>query len=350
MNDSPDIGATSGRPRSVLYLGPRSGTSLHRIAAFGRLGFEVRTVEPRSLLPRASLVDRFEWHVSPGPLGGIVRRRLAALLRDESFDLAFADSGSLLNRHAVRDLHARCGHVVNFNHDDPFGHRDRIRFSVYREAVPEYDLMVVVRPPNVDEANRSGAKKVLLHPMVSDEVAHAPRIIDDAVRARWQSEVAFIGTWMPERGPFMLDLVKRGVPLAIFGPGWHKAPEWPELRAYHRAEYLDGDDYAYAVQCAKVSLGLLSKGNRDQHTTRSMEIPGLGGLLCAERTAEHLAFYEEGEEAVFWSDSAECASVCLALLADEPRRRRIAAQGRMRALQNGYTSENLIRKVIEALP
>lgn len=327
-----------------------SGTSLHRRDAFVRLGHRVRTVEPRRLLPASAWIDRMEWHLSPGLLGAVVGRRLDALLGSERFDLAFADNGSLLTPRAVRALRRRCGRVVNFNHDDPFGHRDRTRFSTYRSAAAEYDLLVVVRPTNVDEATRSGARQVLLHPMVSDEVAHAPRPLTPAIRDTWQSEVAFIGSWMPERGPFLLELVRRGVPLAIFGPGWQRAPEWPQLQPHYRAEYLDGDAYAFAVQCARISLGMLSKGNRDLHTTRSMEIPSLGGLLCAERTSEHVAFYREGEEAVFWSDAAECARVCLDLLADEPRRLRIAERGRQRSLDNGHTSENLIRKTIEALP
>ena len=260
----------------------------------------------------------------------------------------FVDGGSLLTRRAVERLKAHAGRVVNFNHDDPFGARDGVRFAAFRAAVPAYDLIVVVRPPNVAEAERAGARRVLLHPMVADEVAHAPRPLTDAIRARWQSEVAFIGSWMPERGPLLLGLVERGVPLAIYGPLWRKAPEWPRLAAHHRADYLDGDDYAHAVQCAKISLGLLSKGNRDQHTTRSMEIPLLGGLLCAERTAEHLALYRDGAEAVFWSDTAEGARVCLELLADEPHRAAIAARGRERCLANGHTSESLIAKTIEA--
>jgi hypothetical protein len=166
---------------------------------------------------------------------------------------------------------------------------------------------------------------------------------------RWASEVAFVGSWMPERGPFMLDLVERGVPLAIYGPRWNKAPEWQALRPFHRADYVDGEDYAHAVQGARVSLGLLSLGNRDEHTTRSMEIPALGGLLCAQRTAEHVRFYEEDAEAVFWADSAECAAACLRLLADEPHRADVARRGRRRAAANGFTSENLIARMIDRL-
>ena len=38
-------------------------------------------------------------------------------------------------------------------------------------------------------------------------------------------------------------------------------------------------------------LGLLSKGNRDLQTTRSLENPYAGGPLCAQRTSERLALY-----------------------------------------------------------
>ena len=336
-------------PLSVLYLGPLSGTSRHRHDAFVRMGHHVRAIEPRSLLPRSAWVDRIEWHLTPAPLAALVERRLGALLDGQGFDLAFVDNGSLVAPQTVRQLRWHCRRVVNFNHDDPFGGRDWTRFRTYRAAVAEYDLLVVVRPPNVDEAMALGARQVLLNPMVADEVAHAPRTLTPEIEARWAADVAFIGSWMPERGPFMLDLLRRGVPLAIYGPGWQKAPEWPLLQHCHRADYLDGDDYAYAVQCAKVSLGLLSKGNRDLHTTRSMEIPSLGGLLCAQRTAEHSAFYQEGAEAVFWHDGAECARQCLRLLGDETRRGIIARNGQRRHRRNGHTSENLIRNTIRVL-
>ena len=157
----------------------------------------------------------------------------------------------------------------------------------------------------------------------------------------------FLGSWFPERGPFLAELVRLGVPLTIRGANWNKAPEWPALRPYWKGGQLQGDDYAMAIQCAKVNLGLLSKGNRDLHTTRSLEIPALGGLMCAERTAEHLGLYAEGEEALFWSDAEECASVCRAVLQDDARRERIAAAGHARSLKNGCRNETVMRAIVE---
>lgn len=335
-----------GRP-SVLYVGPLSGTSRHRHDAFVRLGHPTTPLEPRRLLPVSPWIDRIEWHLSPAWPGRWLLPRLRAALGTRRFDLAFVDNGSLLTPAAVRLLGQHCTAVVAFNHDDPYGARDRLRFANFRAALPEYDLVTVVRPCNVGEARALGARRVLLHPMVADDVAHQPQPMSEAQRRQWASDVAFVGSWMPERGPFLAQLIRRGLPLALYGGGWTKAREWPQLQRHFRADHLEGDAYAWAVQAARISLGLLSRGNRDGHTTRSTEIPMLGSLLCAERSDEHLAMYAEGSEAVFWRDADDCADRCLELLADEPRRAAIAAAGQQRARHNRLTSEHLIESVVD---
>jgi len=167
--------------------------------------------------------------------------------------------------------------------------------------------------------------------------------------AQWDCDVLFLGTWMPERGPFLVALIQQGVPLTIRGGHWQKAPEWPALRPHWKGGPIEGDDYAKAIQCARVNIGLLSKGNRDLHTTRSLEIPALGALFCAERTNEHMGMYQDGIEAVFWSDATECARHCRELLADEPRRAAIAARGHRRFVQNGHGNEAIIAGLLETM-
>ena len=225
----------------------------------------------------------------------------------------------------VRELKRRFGFVANYNVDDPFGQRDGRRWNLYLRSVPVYDLVVVVRDCNIAEAVARGARDVLRVHRSADEVSHAPRQVGPEAWQKWASEVLFVGTWMPERGPFMARLIELGVPLSIYGNRWHRAPEWPILRSSWRGRGLYcEDDYAQAIQCAKLNLGLLSRGNRDLVTQRSFEIPHLGGVLCAERTPEHAQLYEENEEAVYWSNPEECALVCRNLLHDADRRKRLA--------------------------
>ena len=83
----------------------------------------------------------------------------------------------------------------------------------------------------------------------------------------------------------------------------------------------------------------MSHGNRDLHTRRSVEIPYVGALLCAERTSEHVALYEESIEAVFWCDVDECALQCRRLLGNEAWRESVRAGGIKAVLLGGFGSK-----------
>ena len=331
---------------SILYIGSKRGTSLDRANALRRLGHRVMHVDLLDLLPKSPWIQRVTWKLGGHFLSPWVLRSLPPVLNGMKYDVCLVDSGEWVTPKVIALLRNYAAKVVNYNIDDPLGMRDVARSRAYRMSISAYDLCVVVRQENVAEAKSLGARDVLRVYRSSDEVSHAPKAIDDEERARWHADVLFLGTWFPERGPFLLDLVKRGVPLTIRGANWHKAPEWFDLRSRWAGGHVEGDDYSKAIQCARVNLGLLSKGNRDLHTTRSLEIPALGGLLCAERTAEHLALYKEGEEALFWQGVEECAAVCRGILAREDERLEIARAGHARSIANGHFNETVMRSIL----
>ena len=332
---------------SVLYLGPRSGTCLDRANALRRAGATVEHLSLRELLPRTAWVDRWTWHVGGHWFGRLIDSGLERALGSRRFDVCHVDGGEWVTPQVIRRLRQHARRIVNYNIDDPTGPRDGPRFTAYRQAVPEYDLLVVVREENVPELKSLGAQRVMRVYRSADEINHAPRSVSALDRLAWSSDVLFLGSWFPDRGPFLVDLIQRGVPLTIRGPNWHKAPEWKRLQPHWAGGAIGGDDYARAIQCARINLGLLSHDNRDSHTTRSLEIPSLGGLLCAERTDEHQALYREGEEALFWRDAQECAGVCADILADEPRRARIAEAGRARFLRDGHRNEVVMARIVQ---
>jgi spore maturation protein CgeB len=331
----------------ILYLGRLSGTCLDRADALRRLGHELLHIDVRTLMPRTVWVDRITWRLGGGWFSPWVNHGLRNRIAGQSFDLAYVDGGEWIETSTIELLRKHAPLVVNYNIDDPFGPRDGARLRAYRSNARRYDLCVVMRDENVIEAKAYQVQHVLRVYRSADEVSHAPRRLSPEDRERWQADVLFLGTWFPERGPFLLELVKRGVPLTIRGHKWQRAPEWEQLKPYWKGGSLVGDDYARAIQCAKVNLGLLSKDNRDLHTTRSLEVPALAGLLCAQRTSEHIAMYKEGVEALFWDGADECAEVCREILADEERRQRIAAAGHKRIRQNGHYNEAIMRDILE---
>ena len=331
----------------ILYLGPISGTCLDRAHAVRRLGHEVEHIDLRLMLPNTAWVDRVIWRLGGNLLAPLLMRRLRNELKGKKYDLCWVDGGELVTPRLISLLRQNAQKIISYSIDDPLGPRDGLRFRAFRQSLPFYNLNVVVRDENVDEAFMLGACNVLRVYRSADEISHAPRSLTESDHKEWDSEVLFLGTWFPERGQFLLDLILRGVPLTIRGSGWHKAPEWPQLKKYWKGGSISGDDYAKAIQCAKVNLGLLSKENRDLHTTRSLEIPALGGFICAERTSEHTSMYAEGQEALFWSGVEECAAMCDLALSDEVRRQAMAKAGQQRLMRNGHFNEITVDKIIE---
>ena len=331
---------------NILYLGQDDGTSKHRADALVRLGHSVEIINPAWFLPKNILLSKWQWETGSLFLENYIRKQVLSSIGRNRFDLVLVDAGALIGPMLVKDLKRYANAVVNYNLDDPFGSRDRNFWRLYLKAVPYYDLLVVVREINVSEAYSLGAKNVMHVFRSADEKAHQPKLLTQEDYLQWASDILFVGTWMPERGPFMAALLEAGLPLTIYGDRWQKAKEWPILKRAWKDQSLQGDDYAKAIQTAKISLGLLSKGNRDLHTTRTLEIPFLGGLLCAERTAEHLELYKEGEEAAFWSEATECIKLCKMLLADKDKCKEIAAKGRTRSIQNNNLNEVVMLKIL----
>lgn len=335
-------------PLSILYIGPLSGTCLDRANAFRRLGHEVQHIDTRDMLPTTVWVDRVLWRAGGHWFAPLLVSAMAKALKGKRFDLCHVDNGEWVSPAVIKLLKKHCARVINYNIDDPTGPRDRMRFAAYRRAAPHYDLLALVREDNLPEVRALGARKAIRVYRSADEVEHAPRPLSPQDQVKWGTDVLFLGTWMPERGPFLADLIRMGVPLTIRGGHWQKAPEWHILKPHWQGGPIFGDDYAKAIQCARINIGLLSKGNRDLHTTRSLEIPSLGGLFCAERTPEHMGMYQDGIEAVFWNDAKECADHCQALLKDEARRQAIAEAGRQRYLQDGNHNERVLDAMLRA--
>lgn len=332
---------------NILYLGNNSGTSQHRADALTRLGHGVRIIDPEPCVPTGKWAAKIHFETGGLLCEKAVTAQILSQLGNERYQLVLVNGGRYVGPSLVKELQRRFGPVINYNNDDPFGSRDRFSWSLYRRTVSSYDLIVVLRDENLREAAALGAKKTLRVFFSADEVAHAPRDLTREDHLQWDSEVVFVGTWMPERGPVIAELIQLGVPVSIYGGRWQHAPEWPILQPFWKGPPTASDDqYAKAIQCSKIGLGLVSKGNRDLHTTRSLEIPALGTALCAVRTSEHQQLYCEGVEAVFWANAAECAEACFKLLGNDRLRREIARNGQMRTVQNGTMNEQIMARVL----
>ncbi|WIW47823.1 glycosyltransferase [Bradyrhizobium sp. 62B] len=323
---------------------------MQRANAFRRLGHDVFQIDPEEHLRFPGLTKAWIYHLGGLGLDSLVASQTERQIGTATFDIAWIDPGDLVGPRTATILRNRCTKLVSLNLDNPFVSRDKYRWRNYLQALRLFDLFATPRESSAKAAISFGAKRAIRITQAADELmSRNPEQLSDKDVARYRSPVSFIGTWMPERGPFLASLIELGVPLKIFGPRWTKAPEYARLRDHVTAVNLSGQEYIKAIRCADIALCLLSKGNQDLHTTRSLEIPAVGSLLCAERTQDHLDMYEDGGEAIFFSNVHECAERCLDLLRTPDLIAKMAARGQARNTRNNHFNEKLLSRILSDL-
>ncbi len=341
---------------NILYLGNTNpvSTSAHRANTLVRLGHHVVVSNPYGAFAKqikSRWLGPIHFRTGYRLLSSSVTKWLAHEVQSVKPDFVWVNSGELFGPGCLKILKQLACPIILYNNDDPTGGRDGRRFDSLLKALPYYDLAVVRREINVSEYKARGVDHVIRVFMSYDEEAHKPFEKDSDIPEELRSEVAFIGTWMryEKRDEFLLELVDAGIPVSIWGDRWQKSPHFQALKSNWRGPALAGRDYVAAMQGAKICLGLLSSGNRDLHTRRSVETTYAGGLLCAERTTEHQQMYKEGVEAVFWSDTKECIQACKQLLENDEEREKIRLAGmkRVRSLKLG--NEDVCSYIIKSI-
>jgi spore maturation protein CgeB len=162
--------------------------------------------------------------------------------------------------------------------------------------------------------------------------------------------VGFIGSWEKERVKVLEKIAETGTRIHIWGGGWDKS-FLSHPNVVISPGNIRGDEYARALRSLDIALCLLAKrlGTLEYQTTRSIEIPACGVFMLADRTDEHMALFEEGKEAEFFSTPDELIEKIRYYLDNPVQRKQIAAAGRERCLRNGYSNQERIRRIFKDL-
>lgn len=333
----------------ALFIGKLSDNAEDRAKALESCGYTVDRIRESDLISSRVLAKIIHKGYGDFIQYGLMYRlsRLGAF--EPKYSLVFLNQCAYFGVKCIQKLRSNGAWVVNYINDDPFGNSKLRKWRLFLRTLPFLSAVIVVRDENIAEAKRFGSKKVIKVMMSAEESRHRALPVCAADRDRWEADIAFVGTWFPERGPFLAKLIEAGLNVAVYGNCWEKAPEWPILQTSFRAKMILGDDYVKAIQYAKINIGLLSKHNRDQYTTRSFEIPAIGSLFCAERTSVHTRLYREGVEAEFFDDVDECILKCRRLLADPKRINEIASAGHLRFEIDGSTNRRVMTQILDEL-
>jgi hypothetical protein len=280
-----------------------------------------------------------------------VRRFNADLIRnflDFQPDMVWLDKCLMTEPGTLIELKkCRPRSILIANQDDnPFGerHHEKPSWARFVESIPLYDVQLVKRPSDVKEFSKRGVQRALMF-----VTGYFDELVFPEPSAAWELPVAFAGTQFDDRAAqFKALICKKNIPIRIYGDRWKRT--WLHfMRRNHFGGIIGVDDLRRLMSSAKIMLNFPSKSNLDQYNGRSFDIPACRGFLLAERTPSHQAFFNEGEEAEFFSDIAECADKIRFYLCHEAERTRIAANGYQRCLSSGYNLRSRISKIMSEI-
>lgn len=284
-----------------------------------------------------------------GPLDWAgTNRRILEQREGSAFDVLWVDKGLAVRPDTIRAIRSTwpsC-HVVGYSPDDMMNRGNQSR--AFLHALPHYDVFFTTKTYGVSELRALGCRRVVWVGNGFDPEVHRPVTVSVQDREALGGSVGFIGQWERERGDSICRLAENGIPVRVWGYSWERMRCRPGGLVLENRPLWE-EDYARAICAFDINLCFLRKANRDLQTTRSIEIPACGAFMLAERTNEHLALFREGEEAEFFSSHDELVEKTRYYLHHSEERLRIAAAGRRRCVEGGYSNTDRMKQCLDVV-
>ena len=234
-----------------------------------------------------------------------------------------------------------------------------VSFQDHGDNIPEclslYDVVFTSKRYHLEDRGLDGeGADWCFAPHGFDPEVHRPVLGEGMAEGCYASDVSFAGDWSAKK-QFLLEQLVGALPeigLKIWGPGWGRA--CPEVLRFWQGRAAYGDELAAIYSLSKINLGLLSEAGRgtsqgDATTARTWQIPGAGGFLLHEDTAEIREAFAVGREVALFANGAELSREVTRYLGDEPLRQSVAAAGHQRAMSEPYTYARAVDIILERL-
>jgi spore maturation protein CgeB len=272
---------------------------------------------------------------------------LLAAVRDFGPDVIWIFKGAELYPSELSNLRGRGITLVNYNADHPFRYFSRgSGNNNVRRAIPQYHLHLTYSQQIAYELSQYlPGTRVAVVPFgheVGDEVFKRIAGEDEINRA------CFVGNPDEHRRCSIMRLVGEGVPVDIYGNQWHRhVTPSPLLRLNGP---VIGEEMLRILRRFRVQLNLFRPHNVSSHNMRTFEVPAVGGIMLAEDSGEHQAFFKSDCEAFYFSGHAEMvlrARQLLAMPKEQAMVVRLAA--RRRSVESRYSYVHRAEDALKAI-
>lgn len=277
-----------------------------------------------------------------------INKDFFSFVKSERPDIIFLYRNNELTRSTIKKIHdIQPGiFIISYNNDNTFVQLHRfIKYWNFHRLLKVVNLSYVYRESNIDTAYRLGAKKVkILMPHYFSRIHLNSHInFDSKIH-----DVVFVGHVENDGRIEVVDyLIKNGIKLKIFGPGWQHVGvknKWPE--GFVNGPVY-GEDYYAVVSKSFISLCFISKSVKDVYTRRVFEIPAMGSLLATHKTDYIMRNFVDGKNAVIYNSKEELYTKIIDLLRSPQKIKEITLEGYRKVVSGGFSEVDRAKQIIE---
>jgi spore maturation protein CgeB len=305
-------------------------------------GFDIQT--PVRSAKNKNTLSKVLYRLHPQLFYRQVQQQLLRFAEEKAPDVILVFKGLELDADTTASLKVATRLLVNYNPDHPLGlfsHGITNRNMV--DSLPLYDLHFTYSANIARRLEQERGLKSAVIPFGYDETIR-PRAGSASFCA---GNVVFLGSWDQERADKLNRL--ESSPLLIFGnKAWkNRSGKLPNVKKAYQDRELYNEEYAGAIQDALGVINLLRPYNiqEDSHNMRTFEVPGYGGLLLSERTAEQQSFFEEDKEAIYFGSPEELIDKVKFLSTHPGVVQKIKTNSFQRAVRSRYSYQDRAREM-----
>lgn len=340
--------------KNLLLIGQFNAGALERFYMEGlkKCGISVTSYDMAGEYHKTigrSLANRVLNKISPDIFYKPLNERLVQWMDKQKYDVILVAKGMELFPETVKWLRAHTTVMANLNADHPFkffspgaGNKNVL------DSIPYYDIHFSYARNIVEGLKKIFKKDAYCIPFgFNSEINHP----GENASSRYKGRVLFVGDYDNERASYLNKLKFKG--LDIYGSLKWKTRNLfrPYIQTAYKNRPIFDNEYAQAAMSSTGMINLLRKQNivEDSHNMRTFEVPGFGGLLISQRTAEQQEYFEEDKEAIYFDSMDELKDKLDYLCKNEGLVNRIKQAGYERAMHSNYSYNDRSRQMLNHL-
>ena len=303
----------------ILIIGSEYSWSIERIykKELEALGHKVELIAVQNMFYDfyyKSVLHKLIYRVGLSTILTKINRILLNKVNNESYDLIWVFKGMEIFPETLKKLKKKTIRLMNYNPDNPFilSGRGSGNKNV-TNSISLFDLHLTYDAWVKDKIEKEFKIRTEMLTFGFDDATfqNIDLSSEEEVLA-----VCFLGNPDAYRAAIILSLLANGIEVHLYGNDWSKFVNH-ELAVIHNPVY--GLEFYKTLRKYRVQLNIMRVHNLNSHNMRSMEVPGVGGVMLAPQTVDHSVFFNVDEEIFVYRNEQSLAQEAIRILTSDKR-------------------------------